>query len=120
LLRVLIKDRDEAAGLITRAGEFVTDQADAPTGYWAGSRRLVAPEETLEAVRRFFPVMGITRAADITGIGGQGARRDGGPGVRCYGKHRSFHGRADRPAAHHQQRERSAVLINTWQNTKRR
>jgi YcaO-like protein with predicted kinase domain len=46
----------------------VTDQADAPTGYWAGTHRLIAPEETLEAVRRFFPVMGITRVADITGL----------------------------------------------------
>jgi YcaO-like protein with predicted kinase domain len=46
----------------------VPDQADAPTGYWAGTHRLVAPEETLEAVRRFFPVMGITRVADITGL----------------------------------------------------
>jgi YcaO-like protein with predicted kinase domain len=46
----------------------VTDQVDAPTGYWAGTHRLIAPEETLEAVRRFFPVMGITRVADITGL----------------------------------------------------
>ena len=46
----------------------MTDQADAPTGYWAGTHRLIAPEETLETVRRFFPVMGITRVADITGL----------------------------------------------------
>jgi YcaO-like protein with predicted kinase domain len=44
------------------------DEANAPTGYWAGTHRLVPPEETLEAVRRFFPVMGITRVADITGL----------------------------------------------------
>jgi ribosomal protein S12 methylthiotransferase accessory factor len=34
----------------------------------AGTHRLVSPEETLESVRRFFPVMGITRVADITGL----------------------------------------------------
>jgi hypothetical protein len=34
----------------------------------SGTDRLVAPEETLENVRRFFPVMGITRVADITGL----------------------------------------------------
>jgi ribosomal protein S12 methylthiotransferase accessory factor len=33
-----------------------------------GTHRLVSPEETLESVRRFFPVMGITRVADITGL----------------------------------------------------
>jgi YcaO-like protein with predicted kinase domain len=46
----------------------VPDQSNAPTGYWAGTHRLVAPEETLERVQRFFPVMGITRVADITGL----------------------------------------------------
>jgi YcaO-like protein with predicted kinase domain len=29
---------------------------------------VIPPDETLEAVRRFFPVMGITRVADITGL----------------------------------------------------
>jgi YcaO-like protein with predicted kinase domain len=33
-----------------------------------GTHRLVSPEDTLESVRRFFPVMGITRVADITGL----------------------------------------------------
>jgi YcaO-like protein with predicted kinase domain len=46
----------------------VLEEANAPTGYWTGTHRLVAPEETLERVQRFFPVMGITRVADITGF----------------------------------------------------
>ena len=41
---------------------------DAPKKHRAGTHRLVSPEETLESVRRFFPVMGITRVADITGL----------------------------------------------------
>ena len=41
---------------------------DAPKKHRAGTHRLVSPEETLESVRKFFPVMGITRAADITGL----------------------------------------------------
>jgi YcaO-like protein with predicted kinase domain len=43
-------------------------QKEAPKKYRAGTHRLVSPEETLESVRRFFPVMGITRVADITGL----------------------------------------------------
>jgi YcaO-like protein with predicted kinase domain len=46
----------------------VPDESNAPTGYWAGTHRLIAPEETLERVQPFFPVMGITRVADITGL----------------------------------------------------
>jgi YcaO-like protein with predicted kinase domain len=42
--------------------------AEAPKKHRAGTHRIVSPEETLEAVRRFFPVMGITRVADITGL----------------------------------------------------
>ena len=46
-----------------------TDRApEAPKTHRAGTHRLVSPEETLESVRRFLPVMGITRAADITGL----------------------------------------------------
>ncbi len=41
---------------------------DAPKKHRAGTHRLVSPEETVESVRRFFPVMGITRTADITGL----------------------------------------------------
>ena len=41
---------------------------DAPKKHRAGTHRIVSPEETLESVRRFFPVMGITRVADITGL----------------------------------------------------
>ena len=51
------------------------DQRDAPPGtpdapkkHRAGTHRLVSPEETLESVRHFFPVMGITRVADVTGL----------------------------------------------------
>jgi YcaO-like protein with predicted kinase domain len=51
------------------------DRRDAPPGgpaapkkHRAGTHRLVSPEETLESVRRFLPVMGITRVADITGL----------------------------------------------------
>lgn len=42
--------------------------AAAPKNYRAGTHRIVSPEETIESVRRFFPVMGITRVADITGL----------------------------------------------------
>jgi YcaO-like protein with predicted kinase domain len=41
---------------------------DTPKKHRAGTHRLVSPEETLESVRHFFPVMGITRVADITGL----------------------------------------------------
>ncbi len=41
---------------------------EAPKNHRAGTHRLVSPEETLESVRRFSPVMGITRTADITGL----------------------------------------------------
>ena len=41
---------------------------DAPKKHRAGTHRMVSPEETLESVRRFFPAMGITRVADITGL----------------------------------------------------
>ena len=41
---------------------------DAPKKYRAGTHRIVSPEETLESVRRYFPAMGITRVADITGL----------------------------------------------------
>jgi YcaO-like protein with predicted kinase domain len=43
-------------------------EAEAPKSYRAGTHRLVSPAETLDRVRRFFPVMGITRVADITGL----------------------------------------------------
>jgi YcaO-like protein with predicted kinase domain len=41
---------------------------EAPKRYQSGTHRIISPEETLESVRRFFPVMGITRVADITGL----------------------------------------------------
>jgi ribosomal protein S12 methylthiotransferase accessory factor len=44
------------------------DKAQAPKKHRAGTHRIVSPEETLERVRRFLPVMGITRVADITGL----------------------------------------------------
>src|SRR5947199_10190096 len=43
-------------------------EPEAPKTHRAGTHRLVSPEETLESVRRFLPVMGITRTADITGL----------------------------------------------------
>jgi YcaO-like protein with predicted kinase domain len=43
-------------------------EPDAPTGYSSGTHRLISPEETLTNVRRFFPVMGITRVGNITGL----------------------------------------------------
>jgi YcaO-like protein with predicted kinase domain len=51
--------QQQAAGL---------DGSEAPKKYRAGTHRLISPEETLEAARRFFPVLGITRVADITGL----------------------------------------------------
>jgi YcaO-like protein with predicted kinase domain len=53
-------------GLDQRDTPPVTLQA--PKKHRDGTHRLVSPEETLESVRRFFPVMGITRVADITGL----------------------------------------------------
>ena len=41
---------------------------EAPKKHRAGTHRIVSPEETLESVRRYFPAMGITRVADITGL----------------------------------------------------
>src|SRR5205809_5752024 len=41
---------------------------EAPKKHKDGTHRLCSPEETLESVRPFFPAMGITRAADITGL----------------------------------------------------
>lgn len=34
----------------------------------AGTHRVISPDETLDQVRRFFPVIGITRIADVTGL----------------------------------------------------
>ena len=42
--------------------------SQAPKNYRAGTHRIVSPQETLESVRRFFPALGITRVADITGL----------------------------------------------------
>jgi YcaO-like protein with predicted kinase domain len=40
----------------------------ASKGFVRGTHRLVSPVETLERVRHLFPVMGITRIANITGL----------------------------------------------------
>ncbi|EPX58890.1 hypothetical protein D187_003605 [Cystobacter fuscus DSM 2262] len=40
----------------------------APKNFRAGTHRLLAPEETLERIRRFMPLMGITRIANVTGL----------------------------------------------------
>jgi YcaO-like protein with predicted kinase domain len=46
----------------------VAGDSQAPKNYRAGTHRIVSPEETLESVRRFFPALGITRVADVTGL----------------------------------------------------
>jgi YcaO-like protein with predicted kinase domain len=48
--------------------EQLDNPPEAPKRHRAGTHRIVSPEETLESVWRFFPVMGITRVADITGL----------------------------------------------------
>jgi YcaO-like protein with predicted kinase domain len=48
--------------------DAVPGEAQALKKHRAGTHRIVSPEETLESVRPFFPVMGITRVADITGL----------------------------------------------------
>lgn len=40
----------------------------APKTFWDGTHRVRSPEETLDLIRPFFPVAGITRLADITGL----------------------------------------------------
>src|SRR5690242_4196641 len=39
-----------------------------PKHYRSGTHRMVAPIDTFERVRRFMPVMGITRIANVTGL----------------------------------------------------
>ncbi|HEY2579651.1 MAG TPA: YcaO-like family protein, partial [Streptosporangiaceae bacterium] len=53
-------------------GSAANGEAEAPKKYRAGTHRLVSPAETLDRVRRFFPVLGITRVADITGLDSAG------------------------------------------------
>jgi ribosomal protein S12 methylthiotransferase accessory factor len=43
-------------------------EPQAPKKYRSGTHRLVSPAQTLDRVRPFFPVLGITRVADITGL----------------------------------------------------
>ncbi|HSO00063.1 MAG TPA: YcaO-like family protein, partial [Candidatus Nanopelagicales bacterium] len=40
----------------------------APKRFFAGTHRLVSPEETLARLRLLLPVLGITRVADVTGL----------------------------------------------------
>lgn len=40
----------------------------AAKNFRAGTHRLTSPQETLDRVRRYFPVLGITRVADVTGL----------------------------------------------------
>jgi YcaO-like protein with predicted kinase domain len=47
---------------------FDTFTGRTPKGYFTGTQRTRTPEETLEAYRRFMPMMGITRLANITGL----------------------------------------------------
>ena len=48
--------------------DAVPSQPVALKKYRAGTHRLVAPGETLDRIGRFFPAMGITRVADVTGL----------------------------------------------------
>lgn len=50
------------------AAAALPDGVAARKDYRSGTHRLISPEETLTSVRRFFPVLGITRVADITGL----------------------------------------------------
>lgn len=43
-------------------------RSEALKKYRAGTHRIVSPAETLERVSAFFPALGITRVADITGL----------------------------------------------------
>ncbi len=36
--------------------------------FWSGTQRTIAPEETLERIRPCFPIAGLTRLANITGL----------------------------------------------------
>ena len=53
---------------MTGLGQLGAGPVGSAKKYWSGTHRIVSPEETLDAVRRFFPVLGITRVADITGL----------------------------------------------------
>lgn len=49
------------------------DSACAPAcparkSFWAGTHRVIPPAETVARLRRFMPVMGITRIANVTGL----------------------------------------------------
>ncbi len=46
----------------------IAPEASIAKRHLAGTHRVIAPAETLARIERFFPVMGITRVADITGI----------------------------------------------------
>lgn len=58
----------DAAAALRDGVAALADGSVARKEYRAGTHRLIAPEETLESVRRFFPVLGITRVADISGL----------------------------------------------------
>lgn len=53
---------------MTGLGQLGAGPVGSAKKYWSGTHRIVSPEETLDAVRRFFPVLGITRVADISGL----------------------------------------------------
>lgn len=43
-------------------------QRPAPKSYYAGTHRLISPEQTFERMRRLTSVMGITRIGNVTGL----------------------------------------------------
>ncbi len=49
-------------------GIFRLPGSRTPKRYRAGTHRAAAPEETLARVRRLFPIVGITRVANVTGL----------------------------------------------------
>jgi ribosomal protein S12 methylthiotransferase accessory factor len=50
------------------AGSGAASGDASPKGFTDSTHRLIPPEETLARVRRFLPVMGITRIANVTGL----------------------------------------------------
>jgi ribosomal protein S12 methylthiotransferase accessory factor len=51
-----------------QANVLSQDVVSVAKGFRDGTHRTVSPEETLERVGRFMPVMGITRIANVTGL----------------------------------------------------
>lgn len=48
--------------------QFRGERYSAQKGFWDGTQRTVAPEETWDRIRPTFPIAGMTRVANITGL----------------------------------------------------